>query len=318
MTSAPSRSPWTVRRPATVTMSVLLALAGAGRADASPPYDRAVERAIERVQPRLEAAARIWVDRSRWENAWVVSSQHFTVRTTKSHAFGEAVARGLEGMLSWFRYDLGGSIPEGDRIPIWILPDISGYNVQGENLGGDHSSKYGCFYAGQDAARAVITYAERNEIYGRQLATHGALSAYLDRAFPVAAPLWIDEGLACYYEIHWDYKNSLDRWNVISQDASRFIPLANLKSASMSQYTPDHFAQLGMWFLYLMWVREDTRTVRDDSGAVTSAPFRDYLRRLLNGESIAEDPVHTLLTSGLAEVESDFRKASFPSNPPWL
>lgn len=309
MTSVRFRSAWTAAW-LLVVFSVV--------AVASPPYEKAVERAVERVQPRLESAARLWVDRSRWENAWIVPSQNFTVRTTKSFAFGADVARGLEGMMQWFRYDLGGTLPEGERIPIWIFPDIAGYNVQGENLGGDHSSKYGCFYAAQDAARPVITYDERNATYGRQLVTHGALSAYLDRAFPVAAPLWIDEGLACYYEIHWDYKNSLDRWRVILGDPSRFIPLATLRNDPMSRYTPDHFAQLGMFFLYMMWIREDTKVVRDETGSVESASFRDYLRRVLNGESVADDPVQALLTTGLADLENDFRNASFPAGPPWL
>ncbi len=274
----------------------------------------ALSKLVERAQAALESRTRLFPDRSRWENAWEYESQHYRVRTTRSRGFAEKIAGGLETMLAWFRYILGDAQIEGDLFNVWILPDINTYNQMGP---GWHSSKYGGFYHSGDASRPAVTYYMRDELRGRQFVTHAALSQYLARTTPAPAPLWIDEGLSCYFELHWGFDNVVSGWNAMR--STRFVPLAQLRSDVMQNYTPEHFLEIGMLFYYLLHEREDSRIEVDpQTRKVVKAPFRDYLRKVLRGEAVpADDPMQVLLTTDLAQLESDFRSYSMPRTPRW-
>ncbi len=306
-----------------------LAQSGGGTAptgDRSPAYDRVLRKAVAEADRRTESATSLWVDRTLWENAWEVQGQHFTVRTTRGYDFGTRVVAGLEQMHGWFSFVLGRGLPEGDRVNVWILPDLTGYNELGDDLSGDHSSKIGCFYAPGNASRPVVTYYLRDELRGRQFATHGSLHAFLDRAFPrVTVPLWLDEGLACYFELHWRYPDTVTAWRAF-KDRGAFIPLASLRDAPLSVYTPDHFLELSMLVYYLLWDCEETRIRwNSETRSVDSWPARDWIVHVLTtgstdgtfeeGSDLAT--VQALMTTGLTELEAAFRAHGFDRKPGW-
>lgn len=283
---------------------------------AKPAYERAIINGLDRVQKGLESEIDLFVDHSTWENAWVLRSEHFEVRTTRSKKFGLGVLRGCETMYAWFQYVLGMSLAPDDYIPIEVRPDLAAYNARAGNAG-HHSSKYGCFVLPGEPTTPVVTFYSKDETGGRRFITHGALSSFLAKVCPIQPPLWLDEGLACYFEMHWDFANVITAWRTM-RERNRFIPLRVLIDDGIAAYTDDHFLQLGMLVYYLLYEREDTRIVKDETGAVTTAPFRDYVRRVLAGESIAAaDPVRQLLEGDLDQLEEDFKAHSFGRQPAW-
>ena len=74
----------------TVAVCVLAVCAGALEAqDGSAGkvlhgYVRALEGALNRVHERVGQNLDVWEDHSTWENAWVVETDYFSVRTTRS------------------------------------------------------------------------------------------------------------------------------------------------------------------------------------------------------------------------------------------
>jgi len=312
-----------------VSLAGLESSAGAAAVDEGgprPAYERVLRDAVIEAGRRVESVSRLWIDRTRWENAWQVPSANLTVRTTRGRDFGERVAGGLESMFGWCSFVFGRTLPEGEKVNVWVLPDLPAYNQMGDDLSGDHSSKIGCFYAPADPARPVVTYYLRDELRGRQFATHGIVHAYLDRAFPaVTVPVWLVEGLASYFELHWRYADTVTAWRAL-RDRGGFIPLRTLRDAPLSAYTPDHFLELSMFIYYLLWDRADTCLRWDsESRSVEKWPARDWIVRVLTTGSIdgtfpeGSDlaTVQRLLTTDLESLEADFRAHGFERTPGW-
>jgi hypothetical protein len=307
----------------TLILAAVLGTSGSVVAQVEPepdrpsPYERSVEREVRAALDRLEGGLRLWVDRSRWENAWRTETEHFEVRNTSSRDLGERIADGLEKMIAWFRYILGEPPRAVGRMKVFVLPDMETYNRFGEDFGGFHSSKYGSFFAPDHPERPTISFHFPNELLVRQWLTHSVLHQYLDRCYPIAPPPWIDEGLASYFEVHWDYPNKRAGFRHMMQ-AGRFVPLDLLFEDTIEDYTEDHFSELGMLFYYLLHEREDTRFDLDPATReVRKAPFRDYLRKVVAGQDVTDDPIHALVTGRVSELESDFRNHTFPEVPRW-
>jgi len=114
--------------------------------------------------------------------------------------------------------------------------------------------------------------------------------------------------------LFWDYYYHLDQFEALWREG-RLVPLRQLLSETTANYgdaTGAHlrFMQLSMLFCYLIRYCETTRTQEDGS----AAPFRDYLQKVLAGESTEGTVVRELLTDTekAAAFEREFLGYEFP------
>lgn len=272
----------------------------------------ALDRAIARARTEAQKTTDLYEDHSDWANPWVARSAHFEVRTIKSYAVAYNIASGLDRMLGYFQEGLGIDFTPAERIKVFIYPDDLQYNAIG-GTHAEHSSFYGSFYANQATEPHVATAPHPNPTSQRMQITHSALHCYLDLAFPgTAKPLWVEEGLAAYFALHWDYDWGVDELKRIN-DGLTWVPLRQLLRDPVTQYgtrTHERMIELGMLFYYLLRYRDDTRTTLPDEEA-QRAPFRDYILTLLRGENARRFSVHELLMNP-GDLERDFRAYEFP------
>src|SRR5262245_66637221 len=90
-----------------LSIALLLALQGPTAPKPASIYQRVVARAIERAEAGLLDAVRFDVDHSRWEDPWVVTTNHYEVRTTRSYAQARTIADSAEYMRGEFVKLLG-------------------------------------------------------------------------------------------------------------------------------------------------------------------------------------------------------------------
>lgn len=280
------------------------------RSTLDKPYGRAIRGAIERAQAELEGVTDLWEDHSTWENAWEVQSGSYLVRTTHSRRLGLDVGGSLEVMLAEFSNILNPDFKARTPFPVFILPVLSQYNQFGDDFGEHHSSIYGSFFAADHEERPVAVLYDENRTLLLMYATHSALHQFIDRSFSRNPPTWISEGLASYFAIRWAYAWGVSQLQGLI-DGNRFIPLAQLRDASLEQYAENahaRFMELGMLFYYLLHFREDTRMTQEREGA-----FAEYLRAVLGGSNHTQLPFHDLATRRIGELEADFKAFSFPT-----
>jgi len=276
--------------------------------DTAPALDRALRRTGEEIAKSTE----LYEDHSTWEKAWVADSDHYTVRTVDSWFLAHDLAAGLEVMRGHFCDELALEAVPAGRCRVDLVPDVAMYNQLGANYD-QHSSFYGSFYAGNDSGQPVIAVFEPNPTLLRMQITHSALHQFLATAFPGrTAPTWVNEGLAAYFSIYWDYDWGLSEFERLG-DAGYLIPLSRLLGEDIAAYARQphtHMMELGMLFYYLLRFREDTRTTTPDE-AEPRSPFRDWLLATLRGQGTTGLPVSALLDDR-AKLDQDFRAFEFP------
>jgi hypothetical protein len=281
-------------------------------------YQRCLRRALERSQAEARRGLDLWIDHTQWENAWVVSTEHFRVRTNTTRQVARWAADSLEGMWPTFTSVLGEGIAAGGPYEVHVYRTIAEYNAIGDAHGAHHSSIYGSFYAAQHPDRPVACLTSDNwTLLGMQL-THSVAHALIERNFPNTPPVWLAEGLACYFAAYWDYpwvSSELKKMTAHGRFPV-YVPLERLVTTDLDQYgdnTHARFIELGMWVNYLLHFRDGTRTVLAEDGSVVESPFLDYLRDLLRGRDVSNSPITQLFENDRAQLEQDFMQFEFGS-----
>jgi hypothetical protein len=273
-------------------------------------YRRVVASALARAQAALASSVSLDVDHSRWEDPWVVTSANFEVRTTHSYVQAFELAKNLEFLRSEFVRLLGeGRKPSGPA-HIWVFPTMGEYNTFGGPYG-EHSSILGSFFATDQAELPVATFYDGNWTQLGMWVTHSALHQHLAREFGRTPETWIDEGLASYFALAWDWKYGASQFAELAK-ARRLIPLERLLSDPIQAYVQrphERFIELGMLFRYLLEVCEATKD--DPSSDPPRGPFRDFLRAAVRGEPLAQSEFAGILASDADVLEEDFRAFDF-------
>ena len=296
---------------------VLFALWAQAQSRSLPPdqprdlFRLAVERALGRAQADLLRTIDLWVDHSRWEDPWVIETEHYQVRTTHSRFTAADVGKNLEFMHGEFSKLLGGPAAPARKFRVWIFPDLTAYNEFGQDNGAEHSSMYGAFYSSTHAELPVATYFTPNRTLLGMWVTHGAVHQYLEQSYSSTLPLWISEGLASYFALYWDWAfGARELKRIVS--SSSYVPLERLMRDPIQGYvgsSDTRFIELGMFFHYLLSFREETRTstVPDED----KGPFRDFLRAVVRGQDVSGSPVARMFGVELARIEEDFKSFDF-------
>jgi len=298
-----------------VTLPLLLLgfLSAVPATDADTAYERVLTRALERAETQLVRGTDLWVDHSTWENAWEVSSEHYTVRTTDSRYLAADIGTGLDIMLGHFQNILGTTFTPDQPFQVLIFPRLSEYNVFGNQVGDEHSSALGSFYAVQDPRLAVATYFIQYPTLLRMWITHAATHQFVDRAFQSSPPTPISEGLASYFSLYWDRRLAAEEHNRL-KDSPAYISLETLFGQSYQALMSDpndRLMELGLFFNYLLHYREDTRMAAEGEEEPENS-FATYLRLVVRGQDASQTGFARLLRNDFAAVEEDFRAFSFP------
>ncbi len=282
---------------------------------AAPPSgteigDRVLEAALVRAQEELIQGLELWEDHSSWEDPWIVTSDNFEVRTVASHFLAADIARGMETMLTHFQELLETDYLPDPPIPIWIYPDLVAYNELGNQYGAEHSSILGAFYADQHPQRPVGTYEVPNLVLQRMWVTHAVIHRLLDDAFTSTPDTYLDEGLASYFSLFWDWAYGAREHDRLARtSAGRFIPLTELLEDPIASYTDrphDRFMELGMWFAYLLHYREETSL--EGSG---EASFSLFLQAAVRGDRTRGLGFPAFFDERREELEEDYRAFDF-------
>jgi hypothetical protein len=290
-----------------------LSLAGTSPAQNTPdPVVAALDRAVARARADVQKTTDLWEDHSTWDKAWVAQSAHFEVKTVQSWAVASSIAHGLDRMLEYFQAALAIDFAPAQKIKVFLYPDAVQYNAVGQNHA-EHSSFYGSFYANQAPEVHVAAAPHPYPTMLRMQITHSVAHMYLDLAFPgTQKETWVEEGLAAYFALHWDYAWGLEELERLEKGYT-WVPMYRLLRDPITAYgtsTHERMIELGMLFYYLLRYREDTRTTLPDEEQ-QRAPFRDYVLALLRGENARRFPVHDLLMES-ETLEQDFRAYEFP------
>jgi hypothetical protein len=286
---------------------VLLALSGP-TPGGEELYRKAVTRSLERAQEELLAATDLWVDHSRWDDPWIVVSEHFEVRTTHSHALAGKIGRDLEFLRGeWIKLVGEGQRPTG-KARVWIFPSIGAYNQLGEQYD-EHSSMYGGFYARDEPEQPAVALYDANHTRLGMWITHAATHQFLARSFGLEPETWIAEGLASYFALFWDWgygQRELERL----ESSGRFVPLEGLLRAALPEYVSsahERFIELGMLFHFLLNSWEPTRNAADGTGGT----FQEYLRAAVRGQGRSGSEFERTLREAGSFLEQDFRDFAF-------
>ena len=288
------------------TLSMLCALAA--------PADSPLERALVRAQVQLELRVPLTGDHSSWENAWEIESPHFLIRTTANWYIGQRMAENLEGMLPFFHEVTGSQWVPSEPLRIFLFEDLAGYNTFGDENGEYHSSMLGSYFATGHPEQPVATYIHHSPKQLGMWVTHSAYHQFAARAFSQPVPVWFDEGLASYFaNAYWDPAYLAAQFKRIKSGPS-YVPLRTLLREPIEAYVPDphaRFIELGMLFNYLLHHREDTMTKKNADGIVLIAPAADFISGMLLGQDVTDNPVRTLLTEDLEQLEADLLAYEF-------
>ena len=266
-------------------------------------YERVMERALSQAETDLLAGKDFWVDHSTWSNAWLVESEHYSVRTTVNRYVAQKIANDLEFMLSQFQAILDTNFTPAQRFEIWILPTLPDYNTEGANAD-EHSTFYASFVSGTH----VATYYSPNLSELGMWVTHSAFHQFFSAAFRRTAPLWIAEGLAGYFALYWDWQ-----WGAVQFErikSSNYTPIQSLVSAPLAAYTEDRVIELGMFFKYLLHYRDDTR-LAGEGEAEPDASFVSFLRQALRGGGSDTAFYQAVMRGDLDALDAEFRAFEF-------
>jgi hypothetical protein len=299
-----------------VTASLLVLLLAIPQSGSSTkhetPYRRVIARALERTEADLLAAAKFDVDHSRWQDPWVVTTEHYEVRSTKSYTQARTIADSCEFLRGEFVKLLGeGRGGRQARQSIWVFPNISDYNRFGNANGAEHSSMLGSYYARDDAAQPVATYENGNPTLLGMWITHSAVHQFLEQSFGPQGEVWIDEGLASYFALFWDWSYGASELERL-QKSRTFIPLARLVREPIQAYVAqaqEHFIELGMLFHFLLNSCEATRN--GAGGDPSTGPFQEFLRAAVRGQDVSGSEFVKAFQEDAELLEADFRKFDF-------
>lgn len=289
----------------------------AAPAQPSAQLTDAVARALQEAQRRFEKSVDLWRDHSTWDSPWVARTGHFEVRTTVSHALAAELARSLHAeMLPIFHRELGIDAVPPAPVRVQVYGTIDEYNAFCDaNGGAEHGSFLGSHNATALPHQPVAVAWSENPVLLKMQVTHGVAHQYLAAVFPQRElPTWVDEGLAAYFASFWAWQWTLEEFEKLK--ARNGIPrLRQLLRDGIDAYGLDTHARmigLGMLFHYLLTFREDTRTAVGDDGSVR-APFRDWLRALLEGRDAGGHPCQDLFDDAdrLEELERQFLRCSW-------
>jgi hypothetical protein len=290
-------------------LALLLTLAPQATAtDAA--YRRVVAGALARAQESLAASADFAIDHSRWDDPWVLRSEHYEVRTTKSYAQARTLSKNLEYMYGEFEKLLGQTPPRAEPYRVWVFPDLAAYNQFGNQNGAEHSSLLGSFFSSGHAERPVVTYQSANATLLGMWITHAAVHQYLETTRGTRALVWVSEGLASYFALYWDWSYGARELERIER--SDFVPLERLFAEPLSAYLhnpDDRFLQLGMLFHFLLNSCEGTKN--GAAGDPASGPFQEYLRLAVRGQDTRETDFEQSLEGTLELLEEEFKAHEF-------
>lgn len=300
-----------------------LALAGPAPAPlTSGPelYERVMERAQELAQARLLRGLDFVVDRTSWETAWEVRSQHYVVRTNHSWALGDAIARGLDWQLGRLQELLGTEWEPTEPLRVWIFPSNAEYNQFGDDGGADeHSSFYGSYFATHAPGPLVAVQYDPN--YVGMYAAHSAVHQFVQSAFGRPLPLWISEGLAHYFAFEW-VRGAFPEWAPGEHERlrARYPRLRELLGDNnLGSYldlnnptrTTARLTSLAMLFRYLL--EELPQTARPASGEEEpEASFAEFLRAVVRNRNTDRTGFARLYQQDAQLIEQDFRDYDFP------
>jgi hypothetical protein len=275
-------------------------------------YQRVVTRAVERAHAELVAGIEFEVDHSRWENPWVVTTAHYEVRATRSYLQTLQYAKDLEYMHGEFVKLLGEGQAQSKPLPVWILPNMSDYNRFGNDNGAEHSSLLGGFYSFQHPERPAVSYQNGNPTRLGMWLTHAAVHQFLEQSFGTQQTLWVDEGLASYFALYWNWAYGAEELERI-EGLRTYLPLERLVADPLAAYArlpDDRFIQLGMLFRFLRDECESTRN--GATGDPSTGPFQEFLRAAVRGEPVEETEFAQTLDEASALLEDDFKAFAFP------
>ena len=278
---------------------------------ASGLYSKVIGKAISREGGEIRDGVTIREDRSSWENAWEVRTKYFVVKTTHSRALGLDIGTSMDQMFVHFQELTDSDFEPSEPLQIYIFPTLAAYNKFGDDHGADHSSLYGSFYSYSEGS--VGTYYIENRPHLKMWITHSVVHQFLHRVFPRSLPLWVDEGLASYFSFYWSWEYGAQKHKEIAE-SMRWVSLRRLMTTNIEDYKSnahERFMQLGMLINYLLWHKEETKTVRDEDGRIVKEPFADYLRVLLNGGNASGLAIHKFLSTERVELEREFRAYRF-------
>lgn len=274
-------------------------------------YRRAMSRSLERAQAELLAATDLHADHSRWEDPWVATTEHYEVRTTRSWFQAAETARSLEFMRGEFEKLLGAATAPARKQPVWIFPTIGAYNQFGQQNGAEHSSLLGGFYSTQHPELPVVTYQIPNATQLGMWLTHAAVHAHLEQTFGAQREVWVDEGLASYFALYWDWAYGARELERIERGRT-WVPLERLVGEPLQAYLTnpdDRFIELGMLFHFLLNSCEVTKN--GANGDPATGPFQEFLRAAVRGQDVSKSEFTQTFEEGSALLEQDFKAFDF-------
>ena len=279
------------------------------QAPAQASVDRAFAHAlssartlVDKLDPRFE--------HSTWEDPWVIPSEHYEVRTTASRAYGVRMSATLEAMLPIYGqlFDTD-KLPRG-RVPVLIHPTQEAYSQFGDDHSDERSSIWGGFFDPNNPGGAIATVYDPNEALERMYLVRSSCQQFVHYAFNGRSlPTPLAQGLGAYAETFWVWDFLLTRFEEL-RDSNQLIPLPELLSAERSAYVtrPEVFnVQLAVLTTYLRNFREDTSSEMDGARLLEAGPFDQYVRKIVRGKRVADDPVHKLLTEEGEALDAEIR-----------
>ena len=274
-------------------------------------YARVVTRAYEHAQSQLLSKVSFVVNHSKWEDPWVVTTEHYEVRTTSSYRFAAETGRSLEFMYEEFSKLLGTGQATSGKFPVWIFPTLSDYNAFGQQNGAEHSSMLGSFYSVQHPERPVVTYWIPNRTLLGMWITHSAVHQYLEQTFGEQSTVWVAEGLAGFFSLYWDWPygaRELERMKA----SKAYLPLEHLVRDPLPAYLTnpnERFIELGMLFRFLLNYYEPTKS---EEGNASLSPFQAFLRLAVRGQDVSRTEFAQIFSEGASKLDEDFKRFEFP------
>ncbi len=279
--------------------------------------DRVVDQAFAASQRKLESGLSggkgFWEDHSTFSNPYIARTDHYEVRTCQSFGLALRTANEMEEMLVRFQDVLGTDYLPPARFVVLIFPTLEEYNAFGNTHGDQHSSLHGSFFAPEAPDRPAVTYytININLTRLRKWVTHSAFHQFAHAAFGRSVPSWIEEGLACYFDMQWARPYAVSKLPELLR-SPRSLRLRNLSQFSVDNLNDEVMIEIGMLLRYLIEEREDTRSPNggeDDS----EGPFTAYLRAVYRGANFSQNSAHLALSRTPDAIEADFKSYDFKS-----
>src|SRR5262249_45350507 len=175
----------------------------------------------------------------------------------------------------------------GGRQPIWIFPTLAAYSAFGNANGAEHSSFYGSYYASGDASLAVATYDANNPTQLGMWVTHSAVHQFLEQSFGQQRETWVDEGLAGYFALFWDWNYGASELERLKK-ARTLGPLGRIVRGAVQGFgghAHDRFIEVGLLFHFLLNSCEATKN--GGGGDPSAGPVQEFLRASVRGKDVS-------------------------------